>query len=371
MQDKRVLPGVTDYYVHDEDGRPVLRIAVASHDSLTEWLPRIAKVLREALGQETKILLAFDRGGAFPEHMTRLREEGFDFVTYERKPYRALLPSEFDGAIQDGDETIGVCDRRTNLGGGRGRVRRLALRMADGRQVNLLAVSSLAPARLYAILRGRWRQENAFKHGTERWGSNHLDGRATKPYPPDAIIPNPARRRLDHALRIARVREGGARRQLASIAPDDPRRARWEREPAESLAEQRALEAQRPMTPKSAPVAETELRDKLVAHSDEYKIVIDTIRVACANAESDLACMLAEHLPERARAESKRVLANILSAPGGVHVGDRHVTVRIAPPGTRMELHAIRVFLRRCNALRLVLPGDDDRRPRRFRLHVS
>jgi hypothetical protein len=29
MQDKRVKPGVTDYYVHDEDGRPVWRFDIA------------------------------------------------------------------------------------------------------------------------------------------------------------------------------------------------------------------------------------------------------------------------------------------------------------------------------------------------------
>jgi len=38
MQDKRVRPGNTDYYVHDERGRPLFRIDVPSHDSLTQWL---------------------------------------------------------------------------------------------------------------------------------------------------------------------------------------------------------------------------------------------------------------------------------------------------------------------------------------------
>lgn len=142
MQDKRVTPGASDYYVHDEDGRPVLRIDVPSNASLTSVLTPIARLLRLALGTEAKILLAFDRAGAFPAQMAELREEGFDFVTYERRPFPLLAATAFTEQIQLDDETIGMCDARTNLGKGRGRVRRIALRMADGRQVNLLAVSA-------------------------------------------------------------------------------------------------------------------------------------------------------------------------------------------------------------------------------------
>lgn len=356
MQDKRVLPGTSDYYVHDEDGRPVLRVAVASHDSLTDWLPRLAKLLREAIGQEAKILLAFDRGGAFASHLALLRERNFEFVTYERKPFRTLLPSEFQQTLQDGKETIGVADARANLGRGRGRVRRVALRMPDARQVNLLAVSTLSPPELYAIMRGRWRQENGFKHGVERWGINQLDGRTTMPYPPDVIIPNPARSRLDRALRIARVREGDARRQLAKLARGDAKGARWREEIQQALSQQLELEQLRPSTPTHAPLAQTELADTLVQHPDEYKIVLDTIRIGCANVESELACMIAPHLA--IPAEAKRALANLFAAPGAVHITDTRITVALQPAGTKRELRAFDALLRDCNRLNLVLPGD-------------
>lgn len=49
MQDKRARPGATDYYVHDESGRPVLRVDVPSNAPLTEWLRPIGELLREAL----------------------------------------------------------------------------------------------------------------------------------------------------------------------------------------------------------------------------------------------------------------------------------------------------------------------------------
>ena len=81
---------------------------------------------------------------------------------------------------------------------------------------------------LYAILRGRWVQENGFHHQVHRWGINQLDGRTTLPCDPDEVIPNPARRRLDRQVRLARVTAGLARNELAARPEGDLRRARWE-----------------------------------------------------------------------------------------------------------------------------------------------
>ncbi len=48
MQDKRVEPGASDYYLHDEDGRPIGRITAPAHGSLTDFLTPIAQRLRLA-----------------------------------------------------------------------------------------------------------------------------------------------------------------------------------------------------------------------------------------------------------------------------------------------------------------------------------
>jgi len=128
MQDKRVVPGASDYYVHDQDGRPVLRKDVPSNGPLTQFLTPIAKLLRLALGPTQKIVLAFDRAGAYPEQLAELREEGFEFVTYERRPFPVLHTSAFDGTAELDGETVAIHDARINLGRGRGRVRRIAIR---------------------------------------------------------------------------------------------------------------------------------------------------------------------------------------------------------------------------------------------------
>ncbi len=367
MQDKRVLPGVTDCYVHDQDGRAAFRLDAPEHDSLTSLLPRVTGLLRAALGAEERILVAFDRAGAYPAQLAELREQGFEFVTYERRPYALVPEPEFrEQLVLPDGEVVHWCEpRQKNLGQGRGRVRRIAVRDQEGYQINLLAISGEPAPRLIGVMRGRWNQENAFKHAVERWGQNQLDGRTVEPYPPDTIIPNPARRRLDRALRLARVREGDARRLLARLSGDDPQRARVETDLAAALAAQAELEAQRPHVPTHQELARTDLAGKLVYHLGDFKLLVDTVRVACANAETDLAAGLAPHM--RRPREAKKLLANILAAPGDVAVGARTITVSLRCTGNRGEQRAIAAFLASMTAARLQLPGDPGRRPLVFR----
>jgi hypothetical protein len=367
MQDKRVLPGITDCYVHDEDGCAAFRIDAPEHDSLTALMPRVTRLLRAALGPEERILVAFDRAGAYPTQLAELREHGFEFVTYERRPYALVAAAEFQQRLELSDgEVVHWCEpRQKNLGQGRGRVRRIAVRDQDGHQINLLALSEDPAPRLIGVMRGRWNQENAFKHAVERWGQNQLDARTVEPYPEDTIVPNPARRRLDHALRLARVREGDARRLLARLADDAPQRARAEADLAAAIAAQADLEAQRPHVPPHAELGQTELAGKLVYHAPDYKLVVDAIRVACANAEADLAAILAPHLKHPR--EAKKLLATLLAAPGNVTVGLDEVVVSLRCPGTLTEQHAIAVLLHSVTAARLTLPGDPAQRPLVFR----
>jgi len=371
MQDKRVRPGVSDYYVHDEDGRPLFRIDVPSHDSLPQWMMPLVDQLRAVVGEQDRLLVAFDRGGAFPETMAALRDEGAEFVTYERAPFPKLPESAFTSSLtfEDESETVRFVEARVNLKKGRGRVRRVAISGDDGRQINLLASSTLPAERLIEIMRGRWRQENAFKHGKERWGINHLDARKVTPVDPNEIMPNPARRRLDVARRATHVREGDARCILARYDQEHPRHQKALREIDAALESERSIDALRPTVPRHARVGDTELAGKLVRHDGRRKLLLDTVRIACANAESDLAQLLAAAM--RRPREAKRLLANILRSPGRVRVGTTSVAIELAPAATRAEGLAIASFLSDVSTLHLTLPGDPHCRTLRFRSQLQ
>ena len=179
----------------------------------------------------------------------------------------------------------------------------------------------------------------------------------------------PLEGRTDNALRLACVSEGLARRNLSRLADGHAKREAIEIEIAKSVAEQHALVARRASTPVRAPLGETDLAGKLVYHSIEYKAVLDTIRIACANAECDLAELLAPELP-RAK-EVKKTLANLFVAPGSVRADERSIRVTLQPAGTAAEQAAFTVFFTAVNAANLTLPGDPRRRQLHFRSQLS
>ncbi len=370
MQDKRARPGISDYYVHDEEGRPLVRIDDPSNGTLTDWLHPTAKLLRESLGGDTTVLTVFDRAGAYAEHMASLRDDHLEFVTYERAPYRLLPEGAFKGKRwrKLGRKRVRFVEAaRKNLGHGRGRVRRIHVQAESGAQLSVLAVSDASAKFLVTVLLRRWpRQENQFKHEVERWGLNQLDGRRVEDYPADEIIPNPARRRLDRQLRIARTAEGEALRRLAALDEDDPRRETYDGDLEHARELRRELEALRPDVPTHAPVSETELAGELVRHPGQYKLVIDTLRVALANVESDLAAWLGPELPKPT--EAKKTLAKLLEAPGNIRPNGRTITLTLEPAGTPAELSAFDSLMSRLNVLDLQLPGDPSGRVLRFKL---
>jgi hypothetical protein len=375
MQDKRVRPGASDYWVHDQDGRPLLRVYSPSHESMTERLRPIARLLRDGLdhagAERTKITLVFDRAGAYPSEMAALRNAGSEFVTYERGPYARLLTSEFDQELTLAGETFRYCEKHDkNLGRGRGRVRRISLLTEYGDQVNIIGVSEASAEDMIKALLARWAmQENQFKYGVERLGINQLDGRRTDRVPDDEIIPNPALRRLLNARSVARKLEGEALRQLAHLPDGDKRRARWEQELHRSQQQQREFEEQRPALPKKIRVGDSELAGKLVRHRDNYKLVVDTLRILIANVAAELATTLGPLLPRPA--EAKKTLDNLLASPAVIHATPKVIVVELAPAGTRRELAAFVELLRPINARKLSLPGDPDRRPLRFKLQLE
>src|SRR5690606_32341595 len=165
---------------------------------------------------------------------------------------------------------------------------------------------SAPPTAARSCCPGTWPPGRADRRrpATPRASAQHGGRRDVTEYPPGTVVPNPLRRRIDRALRIARVEEGMARRILARVA-DGPTRDRANRDLKDALTQQDLLEYVRPHVPPHAPIEKTELAGKLVHHTGELKDVMDAIRIVCANIEADLAAHLAPHL-HRPR-EAKKV----------------------------------------------------------------
>ncbi len=368
MQDKRAMAGTTDFHVHAADGRPLYRIATRAHESLGKLLLPMAQLIRIAVDEGQRILLAFDRAASYGEVLAELRDADFEFVVYEKKPYR-LVPSKYfkEKLLLDG-ERLRWCESRANLGKGRGRIRRICVRLPDGHQLNLLANSTAPAGSLITIMTGRWSQENAFHHGVRRWGINQLDGRTFNAFDADEVISNPERRRLDATLVTLREAEGQLHRKLLRVTRFELL-ATLEGELAKNLEQQRFVEEQRSGVPTHCSVEEAGLHGQLMRHDDEYKALVDTIRAACINAEAALAAELAPAM-SRPR-EAKRLLRNFFSASGDLHVKRDSIEVVLDVAANDEERSALKSFCSAVNHLKLSHPGDSEARPLRFRTQIS
>ncbi len=376
MQGKRTVPGAMEYWVHDVEGRPVLVIPVAPGASLPDTVRKWVAFLREKLGENTKLLLVFDRAGAFPGLFKWLREAGVQFVTYQRASYRKLgrewcarhgQPMKLREADGTTTEVLAQAGRM-NLGKRRGRIRRIRILMPDDTQMNVLASSSQSARWLCQTLFSRWRQENALKHGVERWGINQLDGRQVEDVPAGTMVSNPRRATLDNALREAKEREKKLRLELQKMYPGHPDRPALKLSIKENLASQRDLVEARRATPKKVPIEQTDSHGELKQHTREYKLLIDTFRCVAQNAESELAAALAPNMAMPA--EAKRLLQNLFSAPGHVHVSRHRITVSLDPAANLSERASLSAFLAEFNRRGLCHPGDPYARPVRFRLQI-
>jgi len=378
MQDKRARPGASDYYVHDRSGRPLCRFT-ACQGSLAQFLPAAAALAKLALDADARFILGFDRGGSFPEAMAVLRAAPcVEFITYERAPYRKVPRHRFEkhgekveieGEKPGETQTLLVLDDRCNLGKERGRVRRLRLLTPEGSQVNLLTNSKEDAAWLVRTLFARWCQENGFKYGVERWGINQLDGRKVEAFPPETVIPNRKKRRLEREADELREQEGTLRRHLArltgaSASPQE--RASLEEQLARLLERLRRIEARLSRQPERVEVREAGLEGRLVHHRTEYKTMIDTLRVAGANAEAELADQLAPHLLRPK--EAKRCIQNLFAATGDIKVTENSIAITLDAAGTSNEREAFAHLLATMNGWKLHHPGDPKRRPLRFRV---
>lgn len=89
------------------------------------------------------------------------------------------------------------------------------------------------------------------------------------------------------------------------------------------------------------------------------------IRIACANAEAELAAYMT-----RPR-EAKKLLSNVFAAPATVSVTGHAIHVRLAPAANKAELIAISHLFTALNQRGLILPSDHKRLPLRFDLARS
>ena len=89
----RAEKGRADTHVTAHDGRAVCFVS-GEPSGLSVTLPKALAELKKAVPPGTRIMLGFDRGGAYPHVFAHCRDQNVHWVTYRRAPLAvpAMLP---------------------------------------------------------------------------------------------------------------------------------------------------------------------------------------------------------------------------------------------------------------------------------------
>jgi len=367
-QRRMPLPGVLNYFVNDQQGRPLLFVTEEANATLAKAMPRIISAIREVLG-DRRFSVIFDRGGYDGKLFHWLLAEGIDFITYQRGnpklPLDRFVRREcrFEGRRV----RLRLAEDKVKVGGS-GPWRRIVLRVADGHQTPIL--TSLGPelgaARIASLILARWRQENFFRYMREHHGLDQLMGYAYAEADGQRQVANPERKALARELKLRRQELAGLRAELGQAVLDEPRdggrtahglkvaqkgAVRKLRDLEASIAE--LVERQREL-PKQVPLAEAGRREVMRL---EQKAIIDRLKITAYNAEEWLLDRLLRHYsnPHDIRA----LLRAFVELPGELRsVGDR-VLVTLDPPDTPLHRRALRGLCDELNQLGAAYPGTD------------
>jgi hypothetical protein len=157
--------GRVDTVVADATGRAVC-FTTGEPSGLSVSLPATLAELRAITGEDAKIMLGFDRGGAYPSVFTACRKENVDWITYRRGDLVAPTGLPLQATLRRGTESITVMltDEMVSIKD-YGQCRQITLFERGKPVLQILTSDTTACAEaLIWFMRARWRIENLFKY---------------------------------------------------------------------------------------------------------------------------------------------------------------------------------------------------------------
>ncbi len=369
---RHAQPGRDDTVVVDARGRAVI-FSSGEPTSLSSNLPGVLAQLRDARGPGAPVLLAFDRGGAYPSAFTACRDAGADWVTYRRAPLVEPTTEPRESEIVRGTTTVTVmlADEIVDING-YGPARQLTL-FEHGKVILQVLTSDLTAtgAGLLHWLRARWRIENMFKYAAAHNGIDTLADYLMDIAPDHRQVTNPART-------AARNTVTGAEADLATAERALPQLLAGAGTPAQMNAAlpgvhhqietaTRALaDAKAVLRPIPAKIGATTLDpDATLARPRiERRSLQMVLRLLAFNAEAWLADHLNAYLTDPD--EYRAIARHLLHAGGQVDYTPTGITITLDRPDSPRIARALSLLTEEVNAMTASLPGDN--RPLTYQL---
>ena len=361
---RHAQPGQDDAMLTDARGRAVV-FGSGEPSGLVATLPGVLTQLREVLGPDAKILLGFDRGGAFASAFTACREAGADWVTYRRAPLlEATVPPSRSWTVRDGrriavmlaDEIVELKDY--------GSARQLTL-FEDGKAILQVLTSDLKAtgASLLCWLRARWRIENMFKYAAAHNGIDRLADYQMNLAPDLRKVGNPARVAARKTVKTAEANLIAAERALPQLlaSGQSPKQmnAALPKLHREIEKATRALEqAKTDLRPIPAKILATDLDP----HAQRARPRLErrglqmVLRLLAFNAEAWLAEHFNAYLTDPN--EYRATLRHLLRLGGQIDYTKTQIIITLDRPDSPRVAHALQLLTEELNTQPARLPGD-------------
>ncbi len=213
--------GRCDTHVTAHDGRAVCFVT-GEPSGLSVTLPKALAELAKAAPPGARIMLGFDRGGAYAQVFRHCREQGVHWVSYRRAPLAvpAMLPVITTVTVGGRTREIAWAEEKVQLKD-YGEARQLTL--SEHGQVVLQILTSdfdACPADILAWLKSRWREENFLKYASENYGIDKICDYIAGIEANTKVIDNPDRKKANAAVHEAEKALAAAERDLAVLLAD-------------------------------------------------------------------------------------------------------------------------------------------------------
>ena len=372
---RHAQPGQDDTMLIDARGRAVV-FGSGEPSGLVRTLPGVLTQLRQVLGPDAKILLGFDRGGAFASAFTACRQAGADWVTYRRAPLtETTVTPRRSWTVRDGkrisvmlaDEIVELTDY--------GSARQLTL-FENNKAILQVLTSDLTAtgASLLCWLRARWRIENMFKYAVEHNGIDRLTDYCMDLGADTRKVTNPARVAARKTVKDAEdnliTAERALPQMLAGEGTPKQMNAALPKLHKQIQTATRALEqAKTELRPIPAKILATELdpgaqraRPRL-----ERRGLQMVLRLLAFNAEAWLAEHFNAYLTDPN--EYRATLRHLLRLGGQIDYTKTQITITLDRPDSPRVARALQLLTEELNATPANLPGDH--RPLTYQLTAA
>ena len=364
----RAERGRADTHVTAHDGRAVCFVT-GEPSGLSVTLPKALAELAKAVPPGTRIMLGFDRGGAYPAVFRHCRDNGVHWVTYRRAPLAvpARLPVLTVITVNGTTRTIAWTDETVQLKD-YGEARQITL-FEHGQPILqvLTSDSGACPAGLLGWLKSRWREENFLKYASQNYGIDAICDYAADIEVNTKIVDNPARKKANTAVRDAENNLAAAERALAvlladlSIAPAVKNTRLIPAAEHEIAAARRQLGAAskaRDAIPAKLPANEIDPQAQVALLRTARRGLQMVLRLLAHNAEHWLSGQLNAYLrdDDEYRAITRETI--IRGTAGTIAFTPEAIAVTLQQPGETRVARALALLIDQINATPPVMPGD-------------